>query len=482
MTLARQLRLSGTAAILAALGLAALAGLTALRWHRAVEDLRASGERRIFAERLRADLFRQVKEVNEWLFYGSGAVDDPAGVVPPTAALVEQFARLEASDVGHPQVAALRALHQQVADARESVLDLLGRGEAGAARDLLEAALERRLFDRLDDVLRELDAFYAAQSEAAVAEIEAATRQGAVLVGAIAGLAVLQAGLLWFAAHRRVVRPLGRLALGVERIGQGALDHRVPVDRADELGELAARVNAMAAALDESRGRLVRAERLATIGELAPYLAHNLRNPLASIRSAAQVTGRDLDAGDRDGVEAARATMRDVVDTIDRLDAWIGRILVAARPGKLDPRPHHVLPMLEELVAALRLAAGRRGVTLALDTAPRLPRVRIDRDATLQALAAIVTNAIEASPEGGTVRLAAVLEPPGVSVTVADEGPGVPEALKERLFAPAVSTRRDGRGIGLWLARSILESQSASIALGAARPTGTLVRVLLPTA
>jgi signal transduction histidine kinase len=480
MTLAQGLRAFSAAFFLLTALLGGLAAFSVLRWQSALEALSVTNRQSLRVERLRGYLYRQVKEVSDRVLYADPG--SPAQYAGARAAAQAELVGLagEATDEA-ARLQRIRELEARIAGASAEVFRLFEAGRVPDARALMEQTIEAELFTQLDAEVGGLLDGYRTRAAAAIDRLERLARQTDVTLVAIVLLAACQVGGLLALVRRRVVDPLGRLAAGVRRIGEGDLEHRLPLERADELGELTATVNRMAAALRESQARQMRAERLAAVGELAPHLAHNLRNPLASIRSAAQVAREELTAGVAQ-TAALADLLRDIIDTTDRLDGWVERILVQVRPRPLRPGLWPVAPLLEDLGAILRLTASRRGVALVVDVHRELPVVRIDRDAIEQVLAAVCANAIEASPAGGVVRIAAALESGAVAVTVADDGPGIPAAVRVRLFTPAVSTKRDGRGLGLWLARSVVESHGGVIELTDGATGGTVARVVLPLA
>src|SRR5262249_32360894 len=149
--------------------------------------------------------------------------------------------------------------------------------------------------------------------------------------------------MAYFAAIRVwLVRPLQALGRATGIIATGDLAHRIPVATRDEFGTLAASINTMAASLDEKQRRLIAAERFALIGELAPYVPHNPRNPLASIRTTARAEMLDLPVED-----TRRASFRDIVTATDRLESWVGDLLRFSSPVSLERTPESVKALVE---------------------------------------------------------------------------------------------------------------------------------------
>ncbi|RMF71977.1 MAG: HAMP domain-containing protein [Acidobacteria bacterium] len=279
------------------------------------------------------------------------------------------------------------------------------------------------------------------------------------LMSLIAGLVLflLTVGLVGaWVTSRRVTRPLRRIvdALAAYRLDGPPL--RIDLASGDEFDEIAERIERIADQLQEHHREqrlrereLARAERLAALGRLTAGLAHEINNPLAAIRSAAQ----GLESRPEDAARVARyaQTIREVVD---RLAGTTGRILGQARerPGRIAPE------ILEDCVREAAALASPRlraaGATLALDEPGGSTRVVTDRHRLVQILLNLLLNAADAVqgiPEARvTVRIAGDAD--GARVEIRDNGPGVPPDLRERIFEPFFTTKEPGAGTGLGLA------------------------------
>jgi signal transduction histidine kinase len=282
------------------------------------------------------------------------------------------------------------------------------------------------------------------------------------------------------------MRPVGRLRAATERISQGDFAHRIPVDGRDELAQLSSQVNHMAATVLRMQDERVERERLAAVGEMLRRLSHNIRNPLAGIRGIAEIAHRRLEAE-----SPLREHMERIVKTVDRLDIWLRDLLRSSSPLDLRPEPVEIGPWLVGMLEAHRLVAATKDVHLevCVDEAPR--EATFDRRHLEQAVAALVTNAIQASSAGGSVRVS-VREregEPGWVVEVADEGPGVAAEHLEEIFRPHFTTKPDGTGMGLAVAHQVVHGHGGNIHLdpgsgasgnGSTASHGAIFRVELP--
>lgn len=297
----------------------------------------------------------------------------------------------------------------------------------------------------------------------------------------LGNLVLLAVGLLAAAvvAHR-LTRPLANLSEAAERLGRGELGAAVGgpgEERNDEIGRTIASFNRMShrlAELDRENRRLASAEQLSELGEVARGLAHSLRNPLNALGLAIEQGGAPPEV-----VEGSRRQIR-------RMDGALRSFLALASAGSAQAEPVDLAQLAREVaLEALQDGGGQVRIDVQTEStrspaAPDAGRFAVvagvpaELKAVLQAL---VVNAVEASPPGGQVTIqVAPGETGGVRITVDDEGSGLPERIRARLFEPHVTTKPHGSGMGLFLAHRLvsgryagslrLESRSAESAPG----------------
>jgi signal transduction histidine kinase len=293
--------------------------------------------------------------------------------------------------------------------------------------------------------------------------------------------------LVSWAIARGLTRPIRELTAAMAVVGSGKLDHPVTPTSRDEIGELAAEFARMTdslrrnvAQLERTQAQLVQSEKLASIGEMSAAVAHGLRNPLASLRAAAQLVRRHPDS------PAAGETLEAIIEEVDRLDRRISHLLSFSRPAPFNPMPEKVDRLVEGLLPAFAEPLREHGVELRLDIARDLPDIRVDPMQMEQALLELVANALDAMPEGGTLRLAAHTgdgpsPSPEVLVEVSDTGGGIPEQVLPSVCEPFFTTREEGTGLGLAIAKRYVEQNGGRLEILSAPGTGTTVRVRLPT-
>jgi two-component system sensor histidine kinase HydH len=248
-------------------------------------------------------------------------------------------------------------------------------------------------------------------------------------------------------------------------------------------------VNQAAKKIDEQQNNLLNiqsdlsaSQRMAAVGEMAAAVAHGIGNPLSSIRAVAQVA--KLECSDQQVSEQNAKTQQQldsIIQEVDRVQKRMRGLLNFARP--LEPRlaPVQLNHLLQEAVASLRRRFEEAGLIPTLDLDLTLPTVLLDPAHLEQIVQALLTNAIEATPQGGrvTIRTKAV-SPQEVCVTVEDTGEGIPSENRERVFVPFFTTKPQGTGIGLPLTKKFVERNGGKITIADEAHEGTRIEVTFP--
>jgi signal transduction histidine kinase len=245
-------------------------------------------------------------------------------------------------------------------------------------------------------------------------------------------------------------------------------------------GPLAAALSAgRLARLDQDVRRL---DRLAALGALSAEIAHEVRNPLLSVKTYLQLLP------ERENDPEFRTRFFEVVsDEIRRMERLLDTVIEHAQPSA-DPPGAAAAPnlVLDATIELLRHRAHTRGVeieaTPAPDGEPPLPEVALTPDRLRQVVLNLTLNAIDATPKGGSVRLRAQHGEIGVELVVSDQGPGIPEALRARVFEPFFSSRSDRPGgLGLAISRRIAEEVGGSLEVRDAPGGGAAFHLNLPS-
>ncbi|MEZ5659923.1 MAG: ATP-binding protein [Burkholderiaceae bacterium] len=230
--------------------------------------------------------------------------------------------------------------------------------------------------------------------------------------------------------------------------------------------------------LRDQEAQNVEMERLAVVGEMASAVAHGLRNPLAAIRSCAEL------ALDDDLSEQTRESIGDIVSQSDRLEGWIRSFLRRARQdGDSASEVVAVDDVVRECLAGFSAQLAARGIRTQFDASGDSPLAHVPRNELNQVLNSVVSNSIEAMKEEGLLTITRERDQDGmVCVVIADTGPGIPASMIGTMFTPFMTTKSSGLGIGLALARRIIERIGGSMELANRPERGAIVRVLVPAA
>lgn len=303
-------------------------------------------------------------------------------------------------------------------------------------------------------------------------------RERVNLLVSVSSLLVLIVGIASITlVNKWLLVPVEGLVRATRAISRGEFRRKIPISGEDELGQLAREVEAMSASIDEFQQKLVEKERMAAVGEMTASVAHNVRNPLASIRALAQTCQRDPELP-----TDAIPTMKTIVQTVDRADRWLKDLLVALRPVHVEAKMVQVNDQISEIASACELAADRRGVKLALELDPTIGKIPIDPRRLDQALLVLVQNAIEASSSGSTVTLSTEDSPEDshISLRITDEGEGMTEEVQKKLFTPYFTTKKSGIGLGLCLTQRIIFGHRGTIDVDSRPGQGCQMTVKLP--
>lgn len=400
---------------------------------------------------MRGSLYRQIKEVFDHAFLGDvGAALEFAHYADD----IDRHFDLVYRQVRQPEertvVDALRSAYEGVRGYGEVLL----RASPDAARaesSRLDLQLERGAFHDFELRLGEFESQLQQQRRAV-------DRRLGVLHAVVPWLLALPLLLatVIFIVFRRYLRsavaePLAAIMDATRNISRGQLQHRVPERGAAELVRLSHAINSMAADLAASREALLCAEKQATLGALVPVVAHNIRNPLASIRATAQVIDdAALPADVREGLAG-------IIAAADRLDGWTYSLLSYLHPLQPQRVPLQVTALFDTVAQLARDRMDARGIRLRRIGWGEGGMVELDAQLMEQALLGLLINAIEASSPGGEIVLRHTSVGGQVSLSVRDHGSGMNGSPALRGLRPVATTKLQGSGLGIPFAAKVCD-------------------------
>jgi signal transduction histidine kinase len=347
------------------------------------------------------------------------------------------------------------ALKAQAEDSARSVGRVLARGGFSTDERVLERMRELSGHDfRLLDRPAEAREGYVVVSQGPVSvEVDyrteryaAARRTLLVTTAAVALFGSLAFAVVAWWLALRFARPIEDLSTAARALG-GNLDRMVPQVGVGEIAGLARELETMRTRLVAAAAAARQAERLATLGTFAATVAHEVRNPLTAVALHVQML-RQESPGDPD--------LQRIAEELERLDLVVDEVLSFARGMRCEPADCDLQAVAGDVVRLLRRQAEHAGVGLEVDGQGR---VRADPQRIRQCLLNLVLNAVQACSSGRGSRVRVVVA--SGSVTVEDDGPGVPAEFEPRLFAPFATGRDQGTGLGLHLAKAVADAHGA---------------------
>jgi signal transduction histidine kinase len=283
-----------------------------------------------------------------------------------------------------------------------------------------------------------------------------------------------------------VVRPIRRLSDSMSQVQHGNLDVAAPAAGTREIDDLVGGFNDMVARLrrarhveqEAQRTHMARVEQLATLGEVAASLAHEIRNPLAGTKAAVDVLAGEEQA------EEPRRILRHVSQELSRVDGVVRQLLNFAKPKAPVLAPVDLRTLVDEAVLLSGPRAAAQGTTLTWNRPSEPLEAMADADMVRQVLVNLLINALHATQgtDGSTVEVSGAVSSGKVSCRVCDSGPGVPADRADAIFRPFVTTKAQGTGLGLATSRRLIELHGGRLVLENPGERGAWFCFTLPVA
>jgi len=273
---------------------------------------------------------------------------------------------------------------------------------------------------------------------------------------------------------RRILKPIRQLDEAAALIAEQRYGTRVPEGGNDELGRLARTFNAMCRSIQDAREELIRQERISTIGRLSSSIVHDLRNPLASIYGGAEM----MVDGDLSPAQSQRVA-RNIYRSSRAIKDMLQELVDVSRGRIQAPETCRLSELIGAAVETQAAAAGQQGVEIRTEVDPAI-ELPVEPGRMERVFLNLISNAIEAMPNGGTIVIAAERRDGEVVVQVDDNGPGVPAAMRERLFQPFVTAGKNGLGLGLALSRQTVLDHGGDLWIEDGGGGGARFRLRLP--
>lgn len=223
--------------------------------------------------------------------------------------------------------------------------------------------------------------------------------------------------------------------------------------------------------------QLRRADRLAALGELSAGIAHEIRNPLGSIKGSAEILEEEIPLN-----HPKREFLDIIKEESTRLNGIVNDVLRFARPPEPRIESTRLNELIEATLSLIQKEAAHSGISIRKELSPENPLLRIDPDQIRQVLLNVLLNATQAMAEGGTLEIKSelLMAPPRAEVRVSDSGPGVEESHLEQIFDPFFSTKPDGTGLGLSVSYQLIENHRGHLKASRSHLGGLAITIELP--
>lgn len=335
----------------------------------------------------------------------------------------------------------------------------------------------------------------------------AVARRRAV-IGAL--VTAMMAGLLAVAFIDRMVRkPVHKLIRGAQVVASGNLDTEIEVKSQDELGQLATAFNQMTGDLRDAQHELTEwsnilesklrektdelsrtqqqiahMDKMASLGKLAATVAHELNNPLAGILNYAKLVDRTIQESETDLPEKEELFrhLRLIQKEASRSGEIVRNLLIFARPAGVELALHSLNQILDRSVMLVRHHIEMSGIKLEMTVLLDDDQLVCDADQMEQAIVALLVNAVEAMPNGGTLKIIIDDIDGSINISIADSGVGIQEEALPSIFEPFFTSKEktDGAGLGLAVVYGIIQRHQAHIEVESTVGVGTMFRIKLP--
>ncbi|HEY3044006.1 MAG TPA: sensor histidine kinase [Vicinamibacterales bacterium] len=274
---------------------------------------------------------------------------------------------------------------------------------------------------------------------------------------------------------RSFIRPILKLKSGTQGVAAGKLDTRVDIRSADEFGELGDAFNTMADRLVELQENVKRQERQAMFGRIAAGLVHDLSHPIQNIGNSARLIARD------DVPVETRETFRNTVDKeLQTIKRFLDDLRNIAKPRPVERFSMDANGSVAEIVDSMRAEGERNGIKIDAHYAPEPLVIHGDRFALGRVYRNLITNAIQATAEGGKVTIATARAGDHAEISVTDTGSGIPPERLSAIFDDFITTKRHGLGLGLAISKRIVEQLDGTIAVASEVGRGTSFTLRFP--
>lgn len=306
-------------------------------------------------------------------------------------------------------------------------------------------------------------------------DVSIAKRKSTLIVGIVGLVGVIVMFFLGNRIAKGITTPLQDLVITMEDVAEGNLHKQVEIKSDNEIGRLAYSFNSMIKRLRDSEEKLIQSEKLSLAGKLAAGIAHELRNPLSSIKMLVQMflTKHTLDKYSKRSLEV-------ILIEIEKMESSVKEFLDLSKQGSIQTANENIINVIDDVVRLTEGQFKHRKIKLKREFNPSLPNIPLDRDKLKQAFLNLLLNSAESMPKGGEITIKVHIKDRMLKIEIKDEGSGIPEGMEEKIFEPFFTTKEDGIGLGLSNTKRIIEQHGGWIWLKRHKDGGTISNIVLP--
>lgn len=292
------------------------------------------------------------------------------------------------------------------------------------------------------------------------------------------GIWILVAGALGYFITRGITYPISKFIKGANAIASGDLNQHIELASKDEIGVLASAFNNMAEELKKMQRmqeELRRLDRLSALGQLAAGVAHEVKNPLGIIKNSAQILqSKPLVQKRKEEI------INFIIEEAERINRVVDNFLQFSRPPKMKREKTNILDVLDRTIRLVSDTLRKNNISVVKDYAKPGPLINIDASQFQQLFLNLILNSIEAMPRGGALKISTQRKKQQLEIIFSDTGCGIPKKIRDKIFEPFYTTRKQGTGLGLAISYKIVESHGGEITLESKAGKGSAFHIMLP--
>jgi signal transduction histidine kinase len=452
-----------------------MGGMSAYFWKYYSNESERINQLALGAEQVRSELFRQIQEVIRGrLLEDSRARELYSEYSKSIGRLFNSMRRNSALHVEDEVVNDLQVSYRELQSDMNKIFTNPYLASIQGRMNILDPRFAQAMVGNFDNNYQSLKNLLAVEHDSLDLLLKRWTDYAPVIITITLLLALVLVIYARYILKREFIQPMSAVTDGARIISHGRLDHKIDAEGVEEVTALAQTINRMARDLEDSRVALIETEKQAALGALIPVVAHNIRNPLASIRATAQVLE------DVDNVQELRESRQAILDTIDRLGRWVNALVSYLHPLKPNYRLVHASKMIDAALSLLKTKCEEKELRITRIGWENDLRLNVDPDLMEQALYALLANAMDASPPGGEINIQLMRDEGNLVMSIRDEGSGLPFDPKPNNLSPGPSSKRFGTGLGIPIAFKICQQHGWKLTFTTGSGTGTTAMIAAP--